>query len=150
MHIKAVKISIMRQLVGKVLIIDDDKATNVLTKRVVNRHQAFGEVMVIQNAQSALDYLLSIFESAISLPELIFLDINMPYMNGWEFLNELEKVYQKFAKEIKIILLSTSSIPEEKKFSTKYPMVDDFIKKPLSQLALDELVDKHFCVSTDN
>ena len=134
----------MNTLVDCVLLIDDDKATNFFNKRVVTKHKGFGEVNTVQSGMAALEYLISVGDNKATKPDLIFLDINMPAMNGWEFLTEFSKLDSKITRDIKIILLSTSSNPDEVIASSKNHSVDDFINKPLSLNLLDDVLENHF------
>lgn len=134
----------MNTLVNCVLLIDDDKATNFFNERVVTRHEDFYQVNTVQSGLAALDYLNAVENNAAIKPDLIFLDINMPAMNGWEFLTEFSKLDQKVTAGIKVILLSTSSNPDDVRASAKNHSVDDFINKPLSMDLLDDVLKNHF------
>ncbi|WP_103071319.1 response regulator [Aquimarina sediminis] len=134
----------MNALVNCVLLIDDDKATNFFNERVVTRHKDFCQVNTVQSGLAALDYLNAVEKNTAIKPDLIFLDINMPAMNGWEFLVEFSKLNPGITKDIKIILLSTSSNPDDVRESAKNHSVDDFINKPLSLDLLDNVLRNHF------
>ncbi|WP_025739534.1 response regulator [Aquimarina pacifica] len=134
----------MNTLVNCVLLIDDDKATNFYNERVVSKHNSFCKVNIVQSGIAALDYFNLVRKSEAIKPDLIFLDINMPAMNGWEFLTEFSKLDQKLTNGIKIILLSTSSNPDDVRASSKNHSVDDFIHKPLSKDQLDNVLENHF------
>jgi CheY-like chemotaxis protein len=134
----------MNTLVNCVLLIDDDKATNFFNERVVTKHEDFYQVNTVQSGMAALDYLNAVGNNTAIKPDLIFLDINMPAMNGWEFLTEFSKLDQKVTADIKVILLSTSSNPDDVRASAKNHSVDDFINKPLSMDLLDNVLKNHF------
>ncbi|GGX16113.1 response regulator [Aquimarina muelleri] len=134
----------MNTLVNCVLLIDDDKATNFFNKRVVTKHEGFKEVYTVQSGMAALEYLISVGDNKATKPDLIFLDINMPAMNGWEFLTEFSKLDHNLTKDIKVVLLSTSSNPDDVNASSKNHSVDDFINKPLSLNLLDSVLENHF------
>lgn len=134
----------MNSNVDFVLLIDDDRATNFFNLMMVGRHDAYQEVTAMQSGVEALEYLQSVEENNKPIPSLIFLDINMPGMNGWDFLREYEKLPLSITKKIKIIILSTTSNPAEIEKSIKEFDVDDFISKPLSLKLLDDVHTKHF------
>ncbi|KAA1244009.1 response regulator [Aquimarina sp. RZ0] len=134
----------MGKSVNFVLLIDDDKATNFFNERVVTKHTSFSKVSTVQSGKAALEYLTAVENNTAKKPDLIFLDINMPAMNGWEFLIEFSKLNKSTTDGIKVILLSTSSNPDDVKESIKNHSVDDFISKPLSLGLLDTIVEKHF------
>ncbi|MHA7057514.1 response regulator [Aquimarina sp. M1] len=137
----------MEKSIPCVLLIDDDKATNFFNQRVVTRHNSFDYVNTVQSGKAALEYLANVKKQTAIKPDLIFLDINMPAMNGWEFLVEFSKLDERTTKGIKVILLSTSSNPDDVNQSIKNHSVDDFINKPLSLDLLDGVLEKHFSKS---
>jgi len=139
----------MNNIVTCSLLIDDDKATNFFNKYLLLKHNAFENINVIQSAKDALEYLKNNYQQLDTKPELIFLDINMPAMNGWEFLIEFSKLDPNLIDGIKVILLSTSSNPDDVKESAKNHSVDDFINKPLSRGLLDDVLKDHFQVPVD-
>ncbi len=134
----------MNTLVNCVLLIDDDKATNFFNGRVVAKHEDFKHVETVQSGLAALEYLKAVELNTAIKPDLIFLDINMPAMNGWEFLIEFSKLDKILRQGIKVILLSTSSNPDDVKESSKNHTVDDFINKPLSIDLLNNVLSNHF------
>ncbi|WP_108803861.1 response regulator [Aquimarina sp. Aq107] len=134
----------MGKSVTCVLLIDDDKATNFFNERVVTKHNSFDNVNTVQSGKAALEYLSKVENKEVIKPDLIFLDINMPAMNGWEFLIEFAKLNKTITEGIKVILLSTSSNPDDVNESIKNHSVDDFINKPLSLDLLDNVIQKHF------
>ncbi|MDH7448129.1 response regulator [Aquimarina sp. 2201CG14-23] len=138
----------MEKSIPCVLLIDDDKATNFFNERVVTKHNSFDNVNTVQSGKAALDYLTKVEKEVTIKPDLIFLDINMPAMNGWEFLIEFAKLNKSITEGIKVILLSTSSNPDDVNESIKNHSVDDFINKPLSLDLLDNVIEKHFSEST--
>ncbi|MDW3502850.1 response regulator, partial [Escherichia coli] len=76
-------------------------------------------------------------------PELIFLDLNMPVMGGWEFLdNFIKKEYQEFNTKTKVIVLSSTIDPTDIEKSKTYPIVIDFLSKPITKEMLEDLKDK--------
>ena len=134
----------MEKSIPCVLLIDDDKATNFFNERVVTRHNSFDNINTVHSGKAALDYLAKVENQVAIKPNLIFLDINMPAMNGWEFLVEFAKLNKNTTDGIKVILLSTSSNPDDVNESIKNHSVDDFINKPLSLDLLDDVIEKHF------
>lgn len=127
----------------KVLLIDDDKAVNFFNKHVVVNHTSFEHLKTVQSGEDALSFLSNVEKDEATKPDIIFLDINMPAMNGWEFLDKFERMSADFRKDIKVIILSSSSNPEHVKKSIKNYEVVDFINKPLSFDILDNVVKNH-------
>ncbi len=124
----------------KVLLIDDDKAVNFFNQHVVIKHNSFEHIKTVQSGQEGLAFLSKVKLGEAPKPDLIFLDINMPAMNGWEFLDEYEKMCSDFRKDIKVIILSSSSNPEHVNKTIQNYKVIDFINKPLSFDILDNVL----------
>ncbi|WP_235923568.1 response regulator [Psychroflexus aurantiacus] len=112
----------------KVLLIEDDKITNFLSKEVLNR-AGFTEVKETLNGMEALRYLEK------DCPEIIFLDINMPVMDGWEFLAERE--IKELCMNAKIFMLTSSGYPDDKIKASSYISVIDYFEKPLTEEKLE-------------
>ncbi|WP_298544880.1 response regulator [uncultured Aquimarina sp.] len=134
----------MNDIITYSLLIDDDKATSFFNKHVLLKHKAFKDVKVVQEAKNALDYLKNLNNQLYIKPELIFLDINMPFMNGWDFLKEFSNLEKDITDGIKIIILSTSNDPNDIKKAFKNELVYDFINKPLSNEIINQVIEKHF------
>lgn len=130
------------------LLIDDDKVINFYNEKIVNRHDDFGQVTSVNSGQNALDYLKDSMDGLIAKPDLIFLDINMPAMNGWEFIEEFNKLDLEFTSSIKVVLLTTSNNPDDFERSKTIETISDFINKPLSSDILDNVKQKHYILSS--
>lgn len=123
-----------------VLLIDDDKTFNFINERVIRMSTFADNIKAYINANSALTEL----RNTISLrptdfPEVIFLDINMPVMDGWEFLDELKNFPAEAIKQCKVFLLTSSIDTNDIEKSKNYGVVYDFISKPLTAEKLDAL-----------
>lgn len=111
-------------------IIDDDPVFVLLFKKIMLKIGGFETVLNFENGQLALDALIEIFNNNEPFPDIIFLDINMPIMDGWEFLRAIEKY--KFKDKLNIYMVSSSIDPTEIKKSKKFKTVKRFISKPIS------------------
>lgn len=128
-------------MIKKLLCVDDDKITLTLIKLVVGKAAFAKEIITKTNGKEALDYYTELADKPISdaYPEVIFLDLNMPVMSGWDFLDEfLRSYYEKF-KNTKIVILSSSADPEEKARASTYPMIIGYLSKPLTIKAINNL-----------
>ncbi|WP_108803845.1 response regulator [Aquimarina sp. Aq107] len=131
-------------MVETVLLIDDDKATQYIHKRIITKHNDFKNVLTFLGGDIALTYLKSINVSFIKKPQLIFVDLNMPSMNGWEFIEAYNKLGDDIIKHSKLMILTTSSNPNDISRSKTVKGVSDYIVKPLSNQKLDHILKTYF------
>jgi CheY-like chemotaxis protein len=139
----------MKNKVNCILLIDDDEPTNFLSQMIIEQADCAAEVQVAYSGCQALDYLTSRGEftseqNTYPRPDLIFLDINMPAMNGWEFLQKYNSLEKEHKGNIVIIMLTTSLNPDDRLRSGDFPDVSGFENKPLTREKLDTLLKKHF------
>ncbi|WP_304198481.1 response regulator [Flavobacterium alvei] len=131
-------------MLNKILCIDDDQITLMLCKMVIAKASFSNEIATAKNGEDALNFfdILKTSDKNIIKPELIFLDLNMPIMNGWEFLEAFNT--EKYAEfhNTKIIILSSTIDPGDLEKSKKFPLVIDFLPKPISKEMLEYLKDK--------
>lgn len=125
------------------MLVDDDEATNFLNSHIINKQNIAKELVIVKNGQTALDTLKAYQQSDVQQPELIFLDINMPVMNGFEFLQALEELYPDYRDDTQIVMLTTSLNPEDIR-RVKALGVTDFVNKPLSKTKLAAILQKYF------
>jgi CheY-like chemotaxis protein len=126
-----------------ILFIDDDLITLMLCKMVISKASFSNEIATAKNGEEALKYFDALKTAhAENKPQLIFLDLNMPVMNGWEFLDSFNtEEYSEF-HQTKIVILSSTIDPADLERSKKYPMVIDFLSKPITKEMLEYLKGK--------
>lgn len=130
---------------GTVLLVDDDVATNFLHRRVLKKLNCADRVVEVHDGKDALTFLTTKDQSGhCPKPQMILLDINMPAMNGWEFLQAYEQLSVSQRAGIVIVMVTTSINPDDSKRARSLPTVDDFLNKPLTMEALSEVVTRHF------
>ena len=113
----------------KAYIIDDDNVSIYLTRHIIKTAKFPGEVVSYTLAEEALMAFLK--EMATQVPELIFLDLNMPAMNGWDFLEALEPYKYILLNRCHIYILTSSLALPDKTKSKQYNLVKGFIHKPI-------------------
>ena len=124
-----------------VLLIDDDPVTNMINKKIITKNFNV-TVRDYTNALEVLDQLnLWISKLPEQLPEFIFLDINMPVIDGWQFLTEFEKLPAYVQEKCKIFILTSSIDLEDIEKSRSHKSVREFISKPLTPGKLKQLID---------
>ena len=131
-----------------ILLIDDDDATNFIHETIIKMADVDTHIEICNSARMALDYLSNKGEYAANTdypqPGIIFLDINMPAMDGWAFLNEFRNFPEAARLKTSIYLFSTSDHPTDKAKKELYPEVLDFLAKPLSEEVANSLKEKYF------
>nr|WP_017853957.1 response regulator [Leptospira interrogans] len=130
-----------------ILLIDDNQDDNFFHERVIYKGSYAEKVVTKQSGQEALFFLKNKFNNIEPFPDLIFLDINMPGMNGWEFLEEYKKLDQEFQTSTIIIMLTTSDNPDDKNKFSHFGSTSDFKTKPLTNAMLDEILERYFSES---
>lgn len=122
----------------KVLIIDDDPGVLFLHKIIVKESSLTSSPNTFTDAGKALEFIYSIDDSNTRL--LIFLDINMPRINGWDFLEELADKVKK--ADVKVVMVTSSLSKSEREKSKEYEAVIDFWEKPMDEAQATALKNK--------
>ena len=124
---------------SRIFLIDDNEMDNVFHEVILRRSGFTGEVLVFEDAQQALNYLQA---DETHTPTLIFLDINMPRMDGFEFASKAEVLLQRApsATTTTIVMLSSSSAGPDKEKAAGISAISGFIVKPLIEQQARELI----------
>lgn len=121
------------------MLIDDSRHDNFFHERIITKGNFAEKVVAIETAKEALAYLRSRRVKGESGPELIFLDINMPGMNGWDFLSEYDNWNSQLEHPVIVVMLTTSDNPDDEKKAMNSKGVSHFKTKPLTTEMLDEI-----------
>ncbi|MCX6204621.1 MAG: response regulator [Bacteroidetes bacterium] len=124
------------------MCIDDDPIVLMLNDLILKEQSFCGTLLKYDKAESALEYFelqSKLPKESQTLPSLIFLDINMPVMDGWEFLEVFTNKYKMLHDTTKVIILSSSVNPTDLEMSENHPLVIGFMPKPLGESELADL-----------
>ena len=127
---------------NSILLIDDDFATNEFHKIIINHANVAEHIYAVESGEEALSYLIS-EDSTHVRPDLIFLDINMPAMNGFEFIEEYDKIQEDQKGKYLIVMLTSSLNPDDKERAEKNIHINNFLSKPLTKDNLLKLRDQY-------
>lgn len=125
-----------------ILLIDDDEIFNFLNSRIVEESGRVDSVKACLSGKEALEYLKLCIANGEPMPNLIFLDVKMPLMDGHSFLKGFSELPNEQIKDVKIAMLSSSLDPRDVQQSMRYPNVIGFLEKPLDEFKLDEIFQK--------
>ena len=121
------------------MLVDDNDTDNFISKRIIEITGFSQRVEVKNSGKSALDYLRENQNNADELPSVIFLDINMPIVDGFVFLYEFEKFNELVRNKCKVIILSSSDNKRDIDKIVNNNYVIKFITKPLTEVAFEEI-----------
>ncbi|SHJ08411.1 response regulator [Aquimarina spongiae] len=124
----------------QVLLVDDSKATNFFNKTIIEKLNCAEEVVTVQNGEEALKWI----QSNSIHPELIFLDINMPVMDGWEFLSEYQKLEDKDEKAVIVLMIGAALSKEELIKANSISEIKEFSEKMLSKITVGKIINQYF------
>lgn len=132
----------MTQKLNKILLVDDNEADNYLHKLIISEAEVAESVVDQPDGKAALEYLE---KGADQLPpDLIFLDINMPRMNGWEFLEAYAQLPDELQSAVVIVMLTTSVFSKDRERAERLPNFSGFLSKPLTEEDLQKVIQQHF------
>jgi CheY-like chemotaxis protein len=134
-------------VMSKIFIIDDYPINLRVAELIVRSNKQFEQITTYEHADSALRDLINNCDDLNYLPDLIFLDLNMPVMDGWQFIEKFEEIYSSLKKDVKIIILTSSTDQHDIQRSKQYSVVKGFYSKPLTTEMLLDITTRFACAS---
>lgn len=130
-----------------VLLVDDDESDNYFHEYIIKKADICEDLKIVTDGAKALDYINNAGiddNDEYPLPDIIFLDINMPRMDGFEFLEEYNLLDERLRSGIVITMLTTSLNPHDQERALRSGKVSEFLNKPLTVEMLGEIMKKYF------
>ena len=116
-----------------VCLIDDDEIYQYIFRRQVELSHPSSQIHIFPNGKKGFEYLLNSLKNPSTIPEYIFLDINMPIMDGWQFLEEFSAIEKKLTKDINIYLVTSSIDERDIAKANQIKQVKEYLVKPISE-----------------
>ena len=139
----------MKKKLNCILLIEDNEFTNIFNQKLIKNLDITEQVCVTESGKEGLDFLLNKgkFEGNGMIcpnPDIIFLDINMPGMNGWEFIEEFKEIKKGKPISSKIVMLTTSPNPDDEQKAKLITEIIAFKRKPLTKVIVNEIIMEYF------
>jgi len=131
----------MKHLTELACIIDDDKVYVNLVKKIIETKKLCETLLIFKDGKESIDYFEALLQNLEEerIPEIIFLDLNMPVMDGWEFLERFTKIKNKFGKVITLYIVSSSINPVDINRAKDLSDVEDYLIKPVNIGELEDI-----------
>jgi CheY-like chemotaxis protein len=123
-----------------ICIIDDEEINQFILSTIIKNLNSDIKILPFNNGEVALYSLTQLFVSKGDMPDIILLDINMPVMGGWQFMDEFVKL--QIGSKTAIYIITSSSSPEDKKKAKTYSDISDYLIRPIQTKTLKEIIEK--------
>ena len=123
-----------------ICIVDDDEVYQFSATRIINATKLAKKILVFNDGQQAIQFLIDNIAETINIPDVIFLDINMPIMDGWQFIEEYIVLRPRIGKIITLYMISLSVDSLDINRANRMSEISDYIVKPITQEMFKELI----------
>jgi CheY-like chemotaxis protein len=131
----------MMKTPSQFIVVDDDPVNNLVCKFAISSYASAASIHLFTNPELALAWIKDAYHSGTDQEKtILFLDINMPVMSGWEFLDEFSEFPDTYHAKITIFILSSSIDPEDKQKAASHPLVSGYFSKPLRKETIHQLL----------
>lgn len=127
----------------KIALVDDDTTYRFITKKILSKQESVESINTFINGLEALNYLKENANQETALPDILFLDLFMPIMDGWQFLNEFANLESNYLNKITIYICTSSISPHDVERAKSISTVSDYIIKPISKTKLIDILNQH-------
>lgn len=125
-----------------VCIVDDDEIYQFTVTKTIKNHNLAKKILVFSDGELAIQFLMDNIGNNENVPDVIFLDINMPIMDGWQFLEEYVHIKPRIGKKVTIYMVSSSVDPVDLERANKIGELSDYIIKPVTPDNLKDIISK--------
>lgn len=127
----------------KIALVDDDTTYRFITKKILSKQEKVESINTFINGLEALNYLKENANKDTALPDILFLDLFMPIMDGWQFLTEFANLESNYLNKITIYICTSSISPHDVERAKSINIVSDYIIKPISKTKLIDILNQH-------
>ncbi|MDN5216183.1 response regulator [Fulvivirgaceae bacterium BMA12] len=131
-------------MMKSILLIDDEDINLFILQNLLRLSKIDADIVFFNTSQKGINYLEDLIAKGAEFPDLILLDIEMPVMNGWDFLEVYKKFQKSYTYGSKVIIFTTSIVEQDMAKAKSYEEVEDFVNKPMTIELLKSIQQEHF------